>query len=282
VASGGSALDYAWRMSRRVYGPTGNSSTSRVDGLCKELNELGYCSVPPGLVEQSDLDDFEREAEAYLATQFGSREELDATLRGDTKNVKEMWFLPEAWVLEQPLTWALLENSVVQGVVDSYLAVPPVLSQANAWFSLVSDSSSLKGSAQQWHFDCDRIRWLKVFLYVTDVNAENGPHEFVAGTHRKLPKMGTSSRLPSSLVQERFTEDRLKSFRGERGTLIFEDTRGLHRGRPVVAGHRLILQLEFAVDLFGADAVPLPEQSHPRFATSPSRTWSPRLTLRGW
>jgi hypothetical protein len=36
-----------------------------------------------------------------------------------------------------------------------------------------------------------------------------------------------------------------------RGTLIAVDTSGLHKGKPVVAGHRLILQLEYTSALFG-------------------------------
>ena len=38
---------------------------------------------------------------------------------------------------------------------------------------------------------------------------------------------------------------------GSRGTVFFADTRGLHKGLPLVRGHRLVFQLEYTTSLFG-------------------------------
>ena len=36
--------------------------------------------------------------------------------------------------------------------------------------------------------------------------------------------------------------------KGKKGTLVIEDTRGYHRGLPVIDGERIMLQLEYAIN----------------------------------
>ena len=108
-----------------------------------------------------------------------------------------------------------------------------------------------------FHFDLDRVRWLKVFYYLNDVHSANGAHMFVPGTHRDgaIPRELLSqgyTRLSDGEVSKYFPPDTWKSIEGPMGTILFEDTRGLHKGIPVVEGHRLVLQFQYSIDLFGA------------------------------
>ena len=48
-----------------------------------------------------------------------------------------------------------------------------------------------------------------------------------------------------------YGENAIKSFTAPKGTVIFEDTRGFHKGSPLLSGHRLVLQLQFNFDEFG-------------------------------
>ena len=47
-------------------------------------------------------------------------------------------------------------------------------------------------------------------------------------------------------------DERITEITGPRGTIIAADTCGLHKGKLVERGSRLILQLEFTNSLFGA------------------------------
>jgi hypothetical protein len=52
-------------------------------------------------------------------------------------------------------------------------------------------------------------------------------------------------------VEANFSADKFIEFTAPRGTVIAEDTRGLHKGRHVEKSDRLMLQLQFSNSLFG-------------------------------
>ena len=52
-------------------------------------------------------------------------------------------------------------------------------------------------------------------------------------------------------IAENFDKNNVIEFNAPRGTIIAEDTRGLHKGKHVSKGDRLVLQLQFSNSLFG-------------------------------
>jgi hypothetical protein len=111
-------------------------------------------------------------------------------------------------------------------------------------------------AAQLYHFDLDRPKWLKVFVYVTDVSESQGPHCFIEGSHKSgsLPRSflrSAYSRLTDEAVFAHFGKSRERKFVATRGTVIIEDTRGLHKGEHVKNGDRLIFQMQYSNSLFG-------------------------------
>jgi hypothetical protein len=58
---------------------------------------------------------------------------------------------------------------------------------------------------------------------------------------------------------------------GPRGTILAEDTRGLHKGKPVAKGDRLVLEFEFSSSMFGA--TPLRASHLKVFHTQAFRDW---------
>ena len=151
----------------------------------------------------------------------------------------------------------LITDQSIIAVAQAYIGSQPVLDEVNLWWSTVFGEKADSNAAQMYHFDMDRIRWLKFFFYLTDVDPENGPHCFVAGSHQSG---GISStfldrgyvRIADQEVEAAYESERLIEFTASRGTIIAEDTRGLHKGRPVLRGHRLMLEFEFSNSLFGA------------------------------
>ncbi|MEO8157951.1 MAG: phytanoyl-CoA dioxygenase family protein [Betaproteobacteria bacterium] len=159
-------------------------------------------------------------------------------------------------VINIPEVQSVLADWSVLALAQSYLGACPVADVASMWWhTAYSDQPDAK-AAQFYHFDMDRIRWLKIFIYLTDVGPDNGPHCFIKGSHR-------TGGIPSSLLSRgyvRLTDDdvllhyppeQLIEFNAPAGTIILEDTRGLHKGKALTSGDRLMLQLQFSNSLFG-------------------------------
>lgn len=81
---------------------------------------------------------------------------------------------------------------------------------------------------------------------------------------KNLLKRGYA-RISDEEIADSFSKDLIKEFNGKRGTLIIEDTIGLHKGKHVVDGSRLLLQLTFSDHLFGGN---YPERKFTKFADS--------------
>jgi hypothetical protein len=128
-------------------------------------------------------------------------------------------------------------------------------------------------AAQMYHFDLDRLKWLKIFIYLTDVGPNDGPHSFIEGTHvtKGIPSKFLQKgyvRLSDEEVESEFDKGREKIFVAPRGTIIIEDTRGLHKGSVASGNPRLMLQLQLSASLFGAiyPKVILPDNKIPVLA----------------
>ncbi len=163
----------------------------------------------------------------------------------------------------------LMSDASMLAIAQEYLGSAPVLDIVAMWWHTAFSRKPDKTAAQYYHFDMDRVKWLKFFILLTDVSPSTGPHCFVPGSHRRgktpraLLKRGYA-RLTDSEVREQFPNTDIVEFTGPRGTIIAEDTRGLHKGKHVQKGDRLMFELEFANSTFGAD---LPDDRLPHFSS---------------
>ena len=165
---------------------------------------------------------------------------------------------PPTDVIVDPDVQSLMTDPSINALAERYLGAKPVLDMINMWWSTALSQRPDNNAAQLYHFDMDHIRWLKFFIYVTDMTPRAGPHCFVAGSHRSgaIPATFLSRgyvRLSDAEVNQHFSPSDVKEFVGGRGTIVVEDTRGLHKGKPVIAGDRLMLEFEFSNSLFGAN-----------------------------
>ena len=162
-----------------------------------------------------------------------------------------------ALLVNHPEVQKLMVDPSIVAVAQAYVGASPVLDEVNMWWTTNGSRKADSAAAQLYHFDMDRIRWLKVFIYLTDVTDDHGPHSFVVGSHRTgaipdaLLKKGYA-RLTDTEINEAFGAGRTRSFTGPKGTIILEDTRGLHKGTPALVGDRLMFEMEFSSSMFGA------------------------------
>lgn len=129
-------------------------------------------------------------------------------------------------------------------LAGEYFGSVPYVDSIQAWWSLSGNEEPEE--AENFHRDNDAIRFLKFFLYLTDVDDDQGPHKFVRGSHTD-PKLLGTSRLTDREVEKAFGLERVMTMRGKAGDAFIEDTFGVHKGQLPVSGRRLLLQVRYSI-----------------------------------
>jgi hypothetical protein len=122
----------------------------------------------------------------------------------------------------------------------------------NVWYTAASTSEARE--SQLWHFDREDKYILKVFLYMNDVDEGSGPFTYAPGTHQKGrdrsidPEHFTEGgvrRTNDEQMARAFPRERWRICTGKKGTIIFADTRGYHKGGEARTGDRLMFTCMF-------------------------------------
>ncbi|CAN7390017.1 hypothetical protein LJR219_002387 [Phenylobacterium sp. LjRoot219] len=163
---------------------------------------------------------------------------------------------PLQTVLECPGLLALLNAPSVLRLAEAYLGCKPTLSSVGVRWSLPA-AGAPPPRYQGFHRDVDDWRFLKLFIYLTDVGADCGPHLYVRGSHRR--RFGFSARkYELAEIATRFGDDSLLTITGPAGAAFIADTLGVHCGGPPTGGARLMLQAQYSIlPVFAFDYAPL-------------------------
>jgi hypothetical protein len=132
-------------------------------------------------------------------------------------------------------------------VARAYLRMWPKLSYVDLWYTVPQPADADRVASQLWHYDFDDKHLLKAFLYLDDVDPQTGPFEYVAGSQPGGPHHGVRpwkpmgfGRVPEDEVQRAVPDDAIRTFTAPRGTIIFCNTSGLHRGGFATARPRVL------------------------------------------
>jgi len=267
LATGGEALTTAAELVRQRHSPIdfGNTAgptalllnSSAYETALRSLRSEGF-AVLPWTLDTNMI----RRMRAHFEQGPTKLISDDSSIHGETSPIDftnpraEKYEVPTVRVLGSTDVGELVRDPGLLSLAQDYLGAPPILDICTAWYSFPVERASSE-AATMFHFDLDRIRWLKVFFYLNDVSRSNGAHLFIPGTHsdrgipRKLLDSGYT-RLEDDWVARYLPPRTWEEIEGPTGTILLEDTRGLHKGIPVISGHRVVLQFQYSVDLFGA------------------------------
>jgi hypothetical protein len=99
---------------------------------------------------------------------------------------------------------------------------------------------------QLFHRDTDDWRFVKLFLYLTDVTALSGPLTLVAGSHR-MPSALRARYWSDDDIAARFSKNQLASLVGQAGSAWLVDTFAFHQGCKPIDHHRLALIVQYSL-----------------------------------
>lgn len=256
----------------QIKGLLGIYSINDIKQITYTIEKDGYYIFPTKL--QNDtiarLYSFATNANTFLRPMESDTRPLQEREQGkiDQDNPKAVTYdIDKKDILMNSDIQDILGDTTFWAIAQEYLKCSPVIDNLSMrWHTAYSTEANAE-AATMYHFDMERIKWLKVFIYLTDVSIKNGPHVFIKGTHK-------SGKVPAKLLKKRYarlTDDEVFQvyskddeiiYTAPKGTVILEDTRGIHKASPVQEGNRLVLELQFSDCLFGAnlDSVILPNK----------------------
>lgn len=170
-------------------------------------------------------------------------------------------------VVRAPHVFRIATDERLLALAYHHLGAPPSIVQMDCWWSLPGDGVPM--GAQVFHRDRDDFRACKLFVYLSEVTPDNGPHIFVRGSHNeaavrdaltakgihpdKAQKFFARSGRDLAAAVEDIFGPAVTEVTGPPGTCFLENTYGLHRGKVPVSGRRCVFQVLYA-------AVPYPDR----------------------
>jgi hypothetical protein len=228
-----------YRTRREWQTRPGIASNEQVDQLCVDLSRDGYAIVRD-FKSRTECDELRAEVDRVI-------NQYDAKLWRDEHNSDV-----RAFGIEQVSSKiaGFSNDPLINNVARRYLS-----DDQTCFFTLanrVTPTPHNLGSGGGWHRDTPHERQFKSLLYLADVSAENGPFEYLQGSHHLGFLLNTIARDRIQFAQHRFTEDEVHAiaervanpptvFTGTAGTLLLVDSSGIHRGRPIQSGMRYAL-----------------------------------------
>jgi hypothetical protein len=165
-------------------------------------------------------------------------------------------------VVRTPGILELFNHPSIVDFLELYFGCVPTLYSLASWWTFPAENPE-KLNVQYFHRDVDDWKFCTVFLYLTDVDENSGPHQVIPGSFRrdmmqlllkKASDRGANitnfdsdqsfvsyfGKEFSNLCEELFCDD-MKTLTGPRGTLLMVNTVNIHRGLVPLKDPRLLV-----------------------------------------
>ncbi len=128
---------------------------------------------------------------------------------------------------QNPLFFRIMLSDFICHIVESYFGIRPYLIEGYTRRNFPAEYAVMN---HHWHRDPNHKTFLlKAFLFLTDCVRGQGPHHYIKGSHRNLKLNGSRYYSNQQVDQAYDLSKSLILSEVKAGTLILEDTRGLHR-----------------------------------------------------
>jgi hypothetical protein len=175
-------------------------------------------------------------------------------------------------ILAAPYLWELANSADLLSAAAIYLGCVPSLYSVNCWWTFGGHETPA-AVAQRLHRDPDDFRFCTLFVYLTDVGGESGPHIYVTESHNcerfdpelqtRLVRAGMEPAAAEQMINFTYYKDgneaplddmvtavmpeRLRTLTGRAGSALLEDTYGLHRGASLSRIDRLMFWARYGL-----------------------------------
>jgi hypothetical protein len=241
-------------------GVLGKLSDKELDTMVSEIKKNGFYIFDKILPEEvvNEIYNYAlSEPVNYLDVEVG-KDAATKVLFDPGKPISPRYMFSGSSMVKSEAMQNLIFDQSLLAFAQKYLDVKPILDLLAFWWSAPFNGEGKSAAAQMYHFDMDRIKFLKFFFYLTDVNTDTGPHCYVKASHTILPEsLSRDGRFTDEEIEMNYGKDSLIEICGKKGTIIAVDTRGFHKGKDLMKDSRLLFQIEFANSMFGETYPPI-------------------------
>jgi len=146
-------------------------------------------------------------------------------------------------VLNCPHVLAVANSDFLIRTATQYLGCLPTISTLRIWWSF---PGSRREYTHTFHRDFADWRCVTLFVYLTDVDENSGPHHFVRGSHRTQPELFRRPHEAETL-EKAFGRHAIRVVTGAAGTAFLENSIGIHSGPIPISQPRLVLQVGYTL-----------------------------------
>jgi hypothetical protein len=144
-------------------------------------------------------------------------------------------------------------HPAVRGVAEAYSRMTLRIQDVNVWINKPTGEGPTQ--SQRWHRDLPEDHDIvKCFVYLSDVPIGAGPLQYIRATNTRAGRRlkfetefdGIGYRIADDTIDRSFASEMIVTATGGAGSMVFTDTRGLHRGGFARDAERVVLQITYA------------------------------------
>jgi hypothetical protein len=247
--------------------------TKKVQKISSEIKEKGFCVLENFLSEEfvEGIREELQEIKYFSNLNIFKTMELRKIKKNGHRDSTFQSNLTSKKIKNNSNLQKIFSNTFFKDVAGSYFENNPYLTASVAFYTKPKEKKNytqeeIFKSAQNYHYDYSHLNFLKIFIYLTDIiTPEHGSHSFIEKTHAenfKYPKeqknfVESSLRkyyngcyggvIKDEWIEQNFKSSDIKNFCFKKGSIIFEDTSGLHRGHNCTIGNREMISLIYSL-----------------------------------
>jgi Phytanoyl-CoA dioxygenase (PhyH) len=151
----------------------------------------------------------------------------------------------------------LSRNKTLLAIARKYLGAHPRLWTTQLrWTYSLADTRNKERELRRratgynyhdFHYDSRDFKSLTIFIYLTDVTMNSGPHLFIPGTHKRKSLREIRNLSLSDAAARQLYGNRIKAILGRKGTIFAEDTSCYHKAAECENGNRLIASFDYII-----------------------------------
>ena len=149
-------------------------------------------------------------------------------------------------------------NATIVAIAKEYLGAEPILWLTRLRWSFASTDNavnfhtSVKTKTSEYnfynfHYDTHDFKSLTVFVYLTDVSLDSGPHMIIPGTHKNKTLKSLAHIYLTDDVAQKLFPDKIKAVLGTKGLVFIEDISGYHKAAVCNKENRLLLSIDYVL-----------------------------------